>query len=256
MAKQELRNLLKRRSLSTEDDMKELSILIRSVDLNSEPFLVQASQYQPLNVIRMLLDYGANIDIQDNFGTTALMKSAGFGKYRLVELLLDRKADPNLQDKDGSTALMYAILFNPQEGSPVYDRFITTIRILLSDRNTNVDIRDSDGNTALIHASINGNTTIVNELLYSKANPFIKNKDDLTSYDLASNDDVRRLIRKYESGENVDIQRMILLSSIRGRPNSGDGQRVYIPPKMAKEISKFLFRSTKKSRKPRKKLEK
>lgn len=228
--------------------MKELSVLVRSVNLNSDPFLVKASQYQPVNIIKMLLDYDADINIQDNFGTTSLMKASSFGKYKLVELLLDREADPNLQDKDGFTALIYSVVFNPPQGTPVYDRVITCIRMLLSDKNTNVNIRDSDGNTALIHASINGDATVVNELLYSKANPFIRNNEDQTAYELATNDEVRSLIRKYETGVNVDIQKLLLLSSIRGiRSDSGtSGQRVYIPPKMAKEISKFLFRSTKK----------
>lgn len=36
------------------------------------------------------------------------MNAASRGFHDMVQLLLDIGADPNLQDKDGSTALMYA----------------------------------------------------------------------------------------------------------------------------------------------------
>ena len=56
----------------------------------------------------MLLQRGAEIDLQNSNGDTALMDAAGQGHERVVELLLQRGAEINLQDSDGDTALMDA----------------------------------------------------------------------------------------------------------------------------------------------------
>ena len=59
-------------------------------------------------MVRMLLQRGASVNLQDSIGTTALMYAAGNGHTTIVQALLDAKADPSLQDHDGSTALMIA----------------------------------------------------------------------------------------------------------------------------------------------------
>ena len=59
-------------------------------------------------VAALLLQHGAQANLQNSDGYTALMTAAGNGHERVVELLLRRGTEINLQSSNGSTALMYA----------------------------------------------------------------------------------------------------------------------------------------------------
>lgn len=60
------------------------------------------------SVVRKCFEMG-NVNAKSaKFGRTPLMNAAARGFHAMVDLLLDVGANPNLQDKDGSTALMYA----------------------------------------------------------------------------------------------------------------------------------------------------
>lgn len=58
--------------------------------------------------IKLLLQYGASPDLQDNDGITSLMYAAFHGHLDAVEALLIHGADPTLRDKDKKTALDFA----------------------------------------------------------------------------------------------------------------------------------------------------
>ena len=59
-------------------------------------------------MVRMLLQRGASVNLQNSFGFTALMHAAGNGHTTTMQALLDAKADASLQDNDGWTALTWA----------------------------------------------------------------------------------------------------------------------------------------------------
>ena len=56
-----------------------------------------------LDIVRLLLDAGANTNHQNNYGGSALHFASWNGQLEHVRLLLDFGADPNLADEDGST---------------------------------------------------------------------------------------------------------------------------------------------------------
>ena len=71
--------------------------------------LISAAYGGQETVVRMLLQRGASVNLQDSLGcTTALMDAAYNGHTTIVQALLDAKADVSLQDNDGSTALVIA----------------------------------------------------------------------------------------------------------------------------------------------------
>ena len=59
-------------------------------------------------MVRLLLQRGASVNLQDSFGYTALIGAAMCGRTTIVQALLDAKADASPQDTGGYTALMYA----------------------------------------------------------------------------------------------------------------------------------------------------
>jgi len=59
-------------------------------------------------IVRMLLQRGASVNLQDSKGWTALMIAATSGHTTIVQALLDAKADASLEGNDGITALMIA----------------------------------------------------------------------------------------------------------------------------------------------------
>ena len=59
-------------------------------------------------VVRMLLQRGASINLQNSIGWTPLIAAATGGHTTIVQTLLDAKADASLQTENDSTALMLA----------------------------------------------------------------------------------------------------------------------------------------------------
>jgi len=59
-------------------------------------------------MVRMLLQRGASVNLQDSVGDTALIHAAFHSHTTIAQALLDAKADASLQTTDGITALMAA----------------------------------------------------------------------------------------------------------------------------------------------------
>ena len=55
-----------------------------------------------------MLDSGVDPNFQNRLGTTALMMASAWGYTEIVRLLLENGADPNIGDEDGDTPLFYA----------------------------------------------------------------------------------------------------------------------------------------------------
>lgn len=72
--------------------------------------LMAVSWYDRENIVRLLLDHGANVNAQNVYGETALMNAALCGRENTVRLLLDRGADVNIRTKRGTNAAMKAAL--------------------------------------------------------------------------------------------------------------------------------------------------
>lgn len=106
-----------------------------------------------VKILNLLLDKGANLDVQDGNGTTALMWAVQ--KLVSTKILLDRGANVNIQSKTGETALMFAakggflkkILFIPVIG-PYKD----AAKLLIS-KGADVNLQETNGKTALMHAA-------------------------------------------------------------------------------------------------------
>lgn len=61
-----------------------------------------------IEVVEILIDAGADIDLQNQRGRTALMFASSRGHLDILKLLVSKGADINLKDQQGNTALIHA----------------------------------------------------------------------------------------------------------------------------------------------------
>ncbi len=113
-----------------------------------------------LELVKVLLASGVDINGKDNNGKTAL-QSASVRKFgstldenlEMVKLLLENGADPNIKDLEGNTALITIAAENWQEDANTVD--------LLLKYGANPSIKNNEGLTALDVARQNNNSKII-----------------------------------------------------------------------------------------------
>ncbi len=151
-----------------------------------------------LEVVKLLLDRGADINAKNNSGGTALMVASGKtffwptetfaqtgrkalvvgsgkGHLEVVKLLLDRGADVNAKAKDGDTALMSAA----GKGHPeIVERLFNS--------GADINAKRTDGFTPLMVASSNGRLEILKLLLGKGADVNAKSENGFTPLMVAS----------------------------------------------------------------------
>ncbi|ADG70335.1 ankyrin repeat domain-containing protein [Brachyspira murdochii] len=64
------------------------------------------------DISKLLIQQGANINTKDEYGYTALMRAAMIGSYEMVKFLLENGANINTKDNDGNTVLYYNIRYD------------------------------------------------------------------------------------------------------------------------------------------------
>ena len=220
-------------------EKKELNVIEKYLENNREEiicttdnrrsvlhFVISKLHFIPSNmngydikVIKLLLSYGINIDLQDDRGKTALMMALDWPTYRsnirgtdIIQLLLDHGANSNLKDSMGWSALMMAIGTSPEiiklllnHGADVNSKDIQgltplmlavryaasnpvnieKIKILL-DHGACVDLRNIYGCTPLMEGHYN--FSAIKVLLDHGANANLKNDAGMTALALAARD--------------------------------------------------------------------
>ena len=144
--------------MNSETKLIEVFIDAKGVDAivrDGRTVLIYAAWNGSTEVVKTLIEIGANINIQNDNGDTALRLAARRGLTEIVKILVENGADMNIKDsRYGRTALIYAA----REGR-------TEVVKLLIDNGANMNIKDSRyGRTALDMAEGRGHTEIINIL--------------------------------------------------------------------------------------------
>ena len=127
---------------------------IDSQDSHGTTALQLAAKHGHADVVQVLVESGAELDIRNNRGETALYWAARSGHKPIVELLLAKGADAMIEDSEGWTALDWAVI-----------RGYSELAQLLLDRCYHIDPEYSGANRALILAAEAGTEMTVQMLL-------------------------------------------------------------------------------------------
>ncbi|MBT9476010.1 ankyrin repeat domain-containing protein [Polaromonas sp.] len=105
-------------------------LIKRGADVNKTGWtaLHYAASSAQLAIISLLIEHSAYIDAESPNGTTPLMMAAMYGSPEAVKLLLQEGADPQLKNQQGLTALQFAQRANRPDSAEAIATFIRSKR--------------------------------------------------------------------------------------------------------------------------------
>ena len=149
----------------TKEEINDLVMewLILDKKLNITYGLYNADKVKNIttkNMVKLLLEYGCNINFRDRSGRTALC-FAMFDCYRpeLVKSLIEFGADVNIKNNDGLTPMMYG-MGNYED---IYEEYISHCEMLLK-AGADINSKDNNGNTILDYAIDEEDNKLINWL--------------------------------------------------------------------------------------------
>lgn len=142
-----------------EDENMNLDVDARK-KLDGTTALHAASSVGHANVVRVLLDFGANVEAVGNSGVTPLQLASTMGHIEVMNALLDGGASINAAHKFGGTTALH---FAAEMGR------VEAIKLLCT-RGANVEAKKTTGGTALHTASDTNQSLAVRALIDNPCN--------------------------------------------------------------------------------------
>ena len=159
----------------------------KAIDLGKQ-FWDKNGNLKSAKEIEVLIQQGADVNIKNKDGNTALIIASEKGSLDLVNILLEGGADVQQKDGRGWTALMWASSCRNKE----------IVEMLIS-KGADINAKSQEGNTALMWASLQGHKEIVKMLLKKGADVNIENERGETALTIAkreNNSEVVEIINK------------------------------------------------------------
>lgn len=130
--------------------LKKGGIQLDKRDVQGATPLHYASAKGSRDIVKLLLDAGADPSIPDNQSRTALHLACQIGNKDIIRLLWEKGAELNGTDKEGSTPLIYAAKYGRSE----------VCRFLL-ELGADKTLTDEDGHNAFDYAASNGMRDVI-----------------------------------------------------------------------------------------------
>jgi ankyrin repeat protein len=176
------------------------AMLARGADANAEGCFGRALQVaaskQSEDMLQDLFKAGADPNLPDSLGETAIFSALDHANPAIVRLLLDQGAEIDHQDRDGNTALHHAAIAG---------KALSTTRAL--EFHADPDLQNLAGETPLHLAVLHGQTAVVEKLLAAGADPRIKTTYGATPFRIAEERGNGTMMQMISEGEAAFISR-------------------------------------------------
>lgn len=190
------------------EQIVKLLIAQKDVKMNCKDSLgaliARAAEGGHLNVVRLLLEIGAQPESFDIERRSPIHYAAANGHTDIVSLLLARGVNVNLKDKDLWTPLAHAAA----RGQDLM------VQLFLSRSDTSIDIHDKYRRTPLLQAAREGHLEIVKMLLGSGSDPNSEDQDGMTPLLFAARNGHEVILKELFNTGKVHIN----LAGEKGRP--------------------------------------
>ncbi len=126
-------------------------VISSNVDANAKakdgvtPLRLAAQAHDQVDIATILINHGADVNVPDEDGRTALNWAVTMNHLRTVELLLQLGADVNVVDNLGTTPLHWAVLHDGESRYKQSDIY-KTVQLLLA-KGASLDVVDKRGRT-------------------------------------------------------------------------------------------------------------
>ncbi|MDF1678631.1 MAG: ankyrin repeat domain-containing protein [Legionellaceae bacterium] len=148
--------------------------------------LIQAVREQNYLLAKQLLEDGADVDFQsEEDGISALHVAAKLQRIDMIKLLMEYDADVFLRDERGLNALNHLVEEYDADTENAEAELLPTLKVLLRFKVPVNNTIEATGNTILHWAAWNGFEQTVRLLLQAGADPRIKKNDGTTTQEEA-----------------------------------------------------------------------
>lgn len=192
------RTLLHWTSLNGRKEFVDYLVTLKGVeidsgdDTNATP-LILAVLKGNVDIVKVLLDHGANINHQNNQGHSPLQYACSKGWSDVVGLLLERGSDVDIRDRRGDTSLHRLASLGRLE----------LLKLLLNrSPKPLLDVQNAEGNTAMHIACEDNEVSCALLLLDHGASVDIENRDKKSPFDLAKSG-LRQTINEKKTGNKA-----------------------------------------------------
>ncbi|MCK9417273.1 ankyrin repeat domain-containing protein [Candidatus Dojkabacteria bacterium] len=175
---------------------------------NNITFLMLAAQFDFISIVKELLKYNIDLEIEDDFGSTVLNRTTHkcsnlydpmiektLGSFNLFKLLIKAGAKINVQDGEKNTPLYNAADYNQ----------LNMIKELIIN-GADLNIKNEQGNTALLKVAYDyqlydykskTRLDIIRELIKAGADLTIKNNEGETFFDFLNKKNKNLIISEF-----------------------------------------------------------
>ncbi|CAD8136549.1 unnamed protein product [Paramecium octaurelia] len=162
--------------------------------------LIKACKQGQFTLVESILQSQHFIDInaKDSNDQTCLHFACSSGNFQIAYHLIQKGSYLNEQDCDGCTPLMISVKGN-----------LIDIVTLLVYNKANVDRQDFSMNTPLHVALENNSLEIIQILLKYKADPYIKNAENINALQLISNTEQQLIFKQFGYEKQYVIERLV-----------------------------------------------
>ena len=194
----------------------QLNGFARNGNMPTKP-LILAVEFGKANLVRALLDEGADIETKDAQGTTPLIKAAQVSRKEEIKILLGKKANINATNNKAETPLIAAIKARSDE-----------IAILLLRSGADMECKDQDGETPLFIAAKMGLLGVVMEMVDRGLVTEVGYPKGLTPVEVAQRNGHTAVVEVLQAAARNNKPRLLRLLTRRSNVPAGEsnGKRV------------------------------